>query len=351
MTTRELAAHLGGFLTGPGDRIVRSVAPIETAGPGEVTFLANRKYERFLETTRAGAIILDMRTHFEREDIAVIRVDDPYLGFARALRLFHPDTRPEGRTVHPSAVVHPTAVLGENIMIGATSVIAEGASVGDGTTIGAGVVIGDGVVIGKDCRIHPNVTILAGTRIGDRVVIHAGTTIGSDGFGFAPVEGRYEKIPQVGSVIIEDDVEIGANCAIDRGALSDTVIRRGAKLDNLIQIAHNVVIGEHTIIAAQSGVSGSTIVGNHVVIAGQVGIVGHIEIGDGVTVGAQSGVSKSLHGAGKIFRGSPANELHEELRQEAAMRRLPGLIRSVEELETRLRMLEETLTTLINERK
>ena len=186
-------------------------------------------------------------------------------------------------------------------------------------------------------------TVLDRCRLGDRVTVHAGTTIGSDGFGFAPHEGRYEKIPQVGFVVVEDDVEIGANCAIDRGTLGPTTIRRGAKLDNLIQIAHNVEVGEHTVIAAQAGISGSTVLGPHVIIAGQAGLVGHIEIGTRVTVGAQAGVSKDLEGEGKMYRGSPAREIHEELRLEAAMRQLPDLIRTVRRQDARIAELEAAL--------
>jgi len=340
ITLHDLAGAIDGAYTGPPALELRGVAAIEKAETGDVTFLSNRKYERFLASTRASAIILGADTKFDRDDVAVIRVKDSYFGFALALRAFHPPHQPERTVIHPSAVISGTAKLGANISVGPCAVIGEGAAVGDRSIIGAGTVLDAGVSIGRDCTIHPNVTILAKARIGDRVIIHAGATIGSDGFGFAPANGRYEKVLQIGGVEIGDDVEIGANCAIDRGALADTVIKRGTKLDNLIQIAHNVIIGEDTVIAAQSGVSGSTTGGDRVLIAGQVGLVGHIDIGDDVTIGAQSGVSKSLHGPGKTFRGAPADEIREELRREASVRRLPELIETVRELKQRLEELE-----------
>ncbi|MBI5646407.1 MAG: UDP-3-O-(3-hydroxymyristoyl)glucosamine N-acyltransferase [Ignavibacteriae bacterium] len=346
VTVHELAALLGGRYSGPGDVELRGLAPIDSAEQGDITFLANKKYDRFLATTRASAIILDETLPFLREDVAVIRVKDPYLSFALALRHFHPAPSPRETEIHPSAIIDPSARIGARVRIGAGVVVEAGAAVGDGTVLHAGAVIGEGVHIGEQCLIYPNVSILARASIGNRVIIHGGATIGSDGFGFAPAAGSYMKIPQVGSVVIGDDVEIGANSTVDRGALGDTIIRRGAKLDNLIQIAHNVIVGEDTVIAAQAGISGSTTLGSHVIIAGQAGLVGHIEIAENVTVGAQSGVSKSIMQPGKTYRGSPAHEIHDELRQEAAMRQVPDLIATVRTLEARLREAEEELRAL-----
>lgn len=343
MTLQQLADLIGASLEGDGALTVSGIAPIDQASPSQVTFLSNKKYERHLADTRAAAVIVADTFRMSRGDIATLRMKDPYLGFVRSLHLFHPAIAYDKPGVHPSAVLHETAVLGKDVTIAANAVLGEGVVMGDRSVIAEGVVLRKDVRVGEDCLLYPNVTVLDRCAIGNRVIIHAGTTIGSDGFGFAPEGKEYRKIPQVGAVRIEDDVEIGANCAIDRGALGDTIIRRGCKLDNLIQIAHNVELGENTVIAAQSGISGSTHVGTHVIIAGQVGIVGHIDIGDDVTVSAQSGVSRSLHGPGKVFRGSPAREIHEELRQEAAQRQLPELIQTVRALEQRLRQLEQQL--------
>jgi UDP-3-O-[3-hydroxymyristoyl] glucosamine N-acyltransferase len=343
-TLGELASRLDAELHGDADVIVHRLAPIETAANGDLAFVANKKYEKHLTDTLATAVIIGTNTQVARDDIALLRMTDPYLGFVSALRLFHPPTNYTARGIHPSAVIDTSARIAEDAAICAGAVIGRNVHIGRGSIIAEGVVIRDDCSIGDDVMLYPNVSVLDDCRIGNRVIVHSGTTIGSDGFGFAPHGTTYEKIPQVGTVEIEDDVEIGANCSIDRGTLGATRIRRGAKLDNLIQIAHNVDIGEDTVIVAQSGISGSTVLGRHVIIAGQVGVVGHIEIGDDVTVGAQSGVAKSLHGAGKIFRGSPAREIHDELRLEAALRHLPDLIKTVREQEQRIRALEKLIT-------
>jgi UDP-3-O-[3-hydroxymyristoyl] glucosamine N-acyltransferase len=338
-----LAEKLGATLEGDGDIVVHGLAPIESASSGDLTFLANKKYQKYLETTSASAVIISFETAMPRGDIAVLRMKDPYVGFVHALRIFHPPVRYAPAGVHPQSVIDPSAVIGDDVTIAAHAFIGKNARIGRGSVIAECAVVRDDVVIGEDCLIYPNVTVLDRTRIGSRVIIHAGTTIGSDGFGFAPVKDAYEKIPQVGFVIIEDDVEIGANSCIDRGTIGPTIIRRGVKLDNLIQIAHNVEIGEDTVVAAQSGISGSTTLGHNVIVAGQVGLVGHITIGDRVTIGAQSGVSKDLFGEGKLFRGSPAREIHDELRLEAAIRHLPDVIRLVNRQEARIAELEEAL--------
>ncbi len=338
-----LAEKLGATLEGDGDVLVQGLGPIESAVSGDLTFLANKKYQKYLETTAASAVIVSFETAMPRRDIAVLRMKDPYFGFTQALRLFHPPVRYAPAGVHPRCVVDPSAVIGDDVTIAAHAFVGKNARIGRGSVIAECAVIRDDVIIGEDCLIYPNVTVLDRTRIGDRVIIHAGTTIGSDGFGFAPVKDAYEKIPQAGFVIIEDDVEIGANSCVDRGTIGPTILRRGVKLDNLIQIAHNVEIGENTVIAAQSGISGSTTLGHNVIVAGQVGLVGHITIGDRVTIGAQSGVSKDLIGEGKLFRGSPAREIHDELRLEAAIRHLPDVIRTVNRQEARIAELEEAL--------
>jgi UDP-3-O-[3-hydroxymyristoyl] glucosamine N-acyltransferase len=342
-TLKDLAELLRGTFEGDAALELSGVAPIEHAAAGNVTFLANKKYARHIAGTGASAIILDAATACDRPGLAVIRVQDPYLSFARALQFFHPPAARLATALDATSCVHPEAVLGEGVYVGAHAVIERGARVGDRTAIHAGAVLTEGVSLGAECIVYPNASLLARAQLGNRVIVHAGATIGSDGFGFAPVGDTWEKIPQVGSVRIGDDCEIGANSAIDRGALGDTVLGRGVKIDNLVQIAHNVQIADDTVIAAQSGISGSTVIGRHVIIAGQVGVVGHIELGDGVTIGAQSGVSKSVEGPGKVFRGSPAHEIHDELKVEAALRRLPELLRSVRTLEAQVNALREEL--------
>jgi len=343
LTLRTLAEKLDAELQGDGDLVITALAPIEVAEHGQLAFVANKKYAKHLPHTRASAVILSLDLEITRDDLATLRMADPYIGFVKALRLFHPFIRYQPAGIHPSSVIHADAVIADDVTIAANAVVAAGVRIGRGSIISEGVVLRDGATVGEYCLLYPNVTVLDRCLIGNRVIIHSGTVIGSDGFGFAPHEGKYEKIPQVGNVVIEDDVEIGANCAIDRATLGSTTIRRGSKLDNLLQIAHNVDVGEDSVIAAQSGVSGSTVLGRNVILAGQVGLVGHIEIGDKVTISAQSGVAKSLHGPGKMFRGSPAREIHEELRLEAAMRHLPELIKTVRSQEQRIRDLEKLL--------
>lgn len=336
-----LAEKLGATLEGDGDAVITGLAPIESAGPGDITFLANKKYQKHIETTNATAVIVSPDMVIARDDLSRLRLPDPYFGFVQTLRLFHPAFRYDAPGIHARSFVDPSADIGDDVTIAAHAFVGPRVRIGRGSVIAEGAVIRNDVVIGEDCLVYPNVTILDRCTVGSRVIIHAGTTIGSDGFGFAPVDDRYEKIPQTGTVVIEDDVEIGANSCIDRGTIGPTIIRRGAKLDNLIQIAHNVEVGEHSVIAAQAGISGSTTLGHHVIVAGQAGLVGHIVIGDRVTIGAQSGVSKDLKGESKMFRGSPAREIHEELRLEAAVRHLPELIRTVQKQEARIADLEE----------
>lgn len=342
-TLSTLAEKLGATLEGDAGLMLSGLAPIELASSGQLTFLANKKYRKHIESTSASAVIVSPEMIVERSDLSLLRMTDPYLGFVQALRLYHPPTRYAEAGVHAQAFVDPTAVIGEDVTIAAKAVIGKRVRIGNGTVIAEGSVVRDDSEIGPNCLIYPNVTILDRTVIGSNVIIHPGVRIGSDGFGFAPAGDVYEKIPQVGSVVIEDEVEIGANSCIDRGTIGPTIIRRGAKIDNLVMIAHNVEIGENTLVVAQAGISGSTTLGRNVIVAGQVGLVGHITIGDRVTIGAQSGVSKDLIGEGKIFRGSPAREIHDELRLEAVMRHLPELIKTVHRQESRIAELEEAL--------
>lgn len=340
MKLSEIAKILNCELIGDGDVEIKRVAEIQNAVSGDITFIANPKYEKFFDMTRASAVIVAKNFNRRRDDLSLLVSDDPYFTFVRALKLLNPPVELLPPGIHPRAVIAESAVLGKNVRIGANAVIGERVKIGDNTVIMPGVVIGNDVEIGNDVLIYPNVTIYHGCRIGNRVIIHSGTVIGSDGFGFVPrPDGTYEKIPQVGIVVIEDDVEIGSNCSIDRATLGETLIKRGAKLDNLIQVAHNVVIGENTVIAAQTGIAGSTKIGKNCVLAGQVGIVGHIEIADRTTIAAQSGVSKSITEPGKVYFGYPAREHSVALRIEGAIRQLPELLREFRELKSKVEKL------------
>lgn len=352
MNLREIASLLNATVEAKAEAIeIKRVAKIEDAGEGDITFLANPKYARFLSTTRASAIIVsrtlsvEAREHGPRQP-ALVRVDDPYLAFLRVLAKFSPPRDPLPPGIHPTAVIHPTSSLGTGVRIGANAVLGERVCVGERSMIGQGVVLGDGVEVGTDSILHANVTVRDDCRIGSRVIVHSGTVIGSDGFGFAPKpDGTYEKIPQMGIVVIEDDVEIGANCAVDRATLGETRVKRGAKLDNLIQVAHNVVIGEHTVIAAQTGISGSTKIGAQCMIGGQVGFTGHIEIADRTKIGAQSGLHRSITEPGGTYFGYPALPQRESFRISAALTHLPDLLATVRELRAKIERLEEELST------
>ena len=263
--------------------------------------------------------------------------------------MFNPSITNVKKEIHPTAIISTTAKVGNNCTFGSHVFIGERVTIGDNVTILSNSVILEDTVINNDCFIHPNVTIREQTEIGARVIIHSGTVIGSDGFGFSPnANGKYDKIPQVGKVVLEDDIEIGANCCIDRATMGETRIKRGTKLDNLIQIAHNVIIGEDTVIAAQTGISGSTKIGNHCVIAGQVGTAGHITIADNTTIGAQTGITKSITTQGKTYSGYPAKEHNSAKKIEASIRQLPELIREVRDLKNKIIELESNTHNIGN---
>ncbi|HEU4364139.1 MAG TPA: UDP-3-O-(3-hydroxymyristoyl)glucosamine N-acyltransferase [Candidatus Krumholzibacteria bacterium] len=334
----ELADIVGGEVVGDGDVEIRGVAGIREAGPGEITFVANPRYAEFLAATRASAVI-------GGSDLSpvkpLIRIGNPYYAYLQVLSLFAADRAVRyARGVHERALVHPDAVLGADVAVGPFCQISAGARIGDRTTILAGTFVGEGCVIGSDCLIYPNVTIREGAEIGCRVILQPGVVLGSDGFGYAKNGSSHHKVPQIGRVVIEDDVEIGANSCVDRATTGETRIRRGTKIDNLVQIAHNVVIGEDSMLAAQVGISGSTEVGRNVVMGGQAGLAGHIEIGDRATIGAQAGVTKGV-AADKVVSGYPArdHELAKRLYAHTAM--LPALFERVRILEQRLRELEK----------
>lgn len=335
---KEIARRIGGVVVGDGETLITGICGIREAGPGHLTFVANPKYLHLLETSRASAVITARDVKPVR--LPAIQTDNPSLAFAKLAALIHPEVEQRPRGVSPRAVVGKGVRLGRGAAVQATAVIEDNAQIGDRTVIYAGCYIGARARIGNDCLIYPNVCVRERVEIGHRVVIHPGTVIGSDGFGFATVEGIHHKIPQIGTVCIEDDVEIGANVTIDRARFGRTVIGKGTKIDNLVQVAHNVVIGPNCIVVAQAGISGSTTLGKNVVLAGQAGVVGHIAIGDNVMVGAQSGVSKSVPANTNVW-GYPAKPLARAKRVNAAQQRLPELFEKVEELREKLARLEK----------
>jgi UDP-3-O-[3-hydroxymyristoyl] glucosamine N-acyltransferase len=330
----QIAMMIGGKVEGNADAAAGSFGKIEEAQAGQLAFLANPKYEEYLYTTGASVVIVNDALELKQAvTTTLIRVKDAYSAFADLLDKYQQIKTQQLSGIQQPVYIDVTAKTGDNVFIGAFAYLGEKVVVGDGTKIFPNAFLGNNVVVGKNCIIHPGVKIYHDCVIGNNVVIHAGTIIGGDGFGFAPLpDGTFKKIPQIGNVIIEDNVEIGSNTTIDRATMGSTLIKAGAKLDNLLQIGHNAEVGNNTIIAAQSGISGSTKVGNNVMIGGQVGIVGHITIGDGARVNAQSGVSKSLE-AGKTVTGSPAYDFTAALRSQAASRKLPDLEKRIYELE------------------
>lgn len=308
---------------------VSGVASILSASPHDLVFVEDEKHLPAAFESKAGAVITGTFAASVKSTHPILISDHPKLAFARAARLLNGNSSsadaPQG-TVHGTAVIHPSAKVGPSVRIEARAVIGERAQIGEGTTIGEGCAIGAGVVLGRHCQIYPNVSIYPGTTVGDRVIVHAGAVLGSDGFGYVRDRetGHYEKFPQVGRLVIEDDVEIGANATIDRGALDETRIRRGTKIDNLVHIGHNCQIGEDVVIAAQTGLSGSIVIENGVVLGGQVGIGEHARIEEGVMLGGQGGVlpNKVLRGKGVAFWGTPAQPLREYLKQLATLARL-----------------------------
>jgi UDP-3-O-[3-hydroxymyristoyl] glucosamine N-acyltransferase len=339
-TLKQIAEFLNGELVGDGDVVVTGICGIKEAREGDITFLANPRYLPLLETTGASAVITSRE--IESASKPIIRTDNPSLAFAKVVSLAAPAEIRHPKGIHPSAVIAKGVSLGKDVAIGACAVVEEGSSIGDRTVIYPGAYIGYGAKIGCDTLIYPNVSIREETVVGDRVIIHSGTVIGSDGFGFATIDGVHHKIPQLGIVVIEDDVEIGANAAIDRARFEKTVIGKGTKIDNLVQIAHNVVIGKHSIIVSQAGISGSTVIGNGVTLAGQAGLVGHITVGDGAIVAAQAGVTKSIP-PNTMVSGYPAKPHDVAKRVNACVQNLPKFYRIVDELKAKVKELESRL--------
>jgi len=335
-TLAELAEFVGGCAIGDADQIISDAAPFENAGPEAITLARTAKYLNRIDRLQAGAVIVP--EDFNRSGINLLQAPNPYAAFARISALYHPAEKlPVG--IHPSTVMGEYTECGDDAAIGPMTVVGNHVRIGKRATIYPGVIIGDHVTIGDDVRLYPNVTILARCRLGHRVTIHAGSVIGSDGFGFAPDGEQYQKIPHTGIVVIDDDVEIGASNTIDRGTFGKTHIKSGVKTDNLVHIAHNVTVGENTVLVAQVGIAGSTTLGRHVVLAGKVGVAGHIQVGDYVMVGGQSGIAGDIP-AGQVISGSPSMPHKTWLRVQRIIPRLPELRKKITSLEKRLRRLE-----------
>lgn len=344
-TAAQIAMIINGTVEGNPEAAVHSFGKIEEAQPGQLSFLANPKYEEYLYSTKASLVIINAAQELkEPVQATLIRVADAYSAFATLLTKYQEMATQKLTGIQEPSYISKSAKLGQQVFVGAFTYIGENVVLGNNVKVFPNTFIGDNVKINDNTIVHPGVKIYHDCIIGKNVTIHAGTVVGSDGFGFAPqADGSFKKVPQIGNVLVEDFVEIGANATIDRATIGSTVIKSGAKLDNLIQVAHNVEVGNNTVIAAQAGVSGSTKIGNNVMIGGQAGIVGHIQIADGSKINAQSGVSKSIKTPNAAVTGSPAFEYTSALRSQAVSRKLP-------ELEKRIKELEQLVKQLLTEK-
>jgi UDP-3-O-[3-hydroxymyristoyl] glucosamine N-acyltransferase len=344
-TAKQIAELINGKIEGDPEVAVSSFGKLEEATEGQLAFLANPKYEEFLYTTKASIIIINTSLEIEKKiDATLIRVPDAYSSFAVILTAYSEMARANLTGIQEPSFIASSAELGENVFVGAFAYLGNNVKIGNNVKLYPQVYLGDNVTVAENSILYPGVKIHHDCVIGKNVCIHAGCVIGGDGFGYAPqADGSFKKIPQIGNVVVEDNVEIGANTTIDRSTLGSTMIKDGAKLDNLIQVAHNVEIGMNTVIAAQSGVSGSTKIGKNVMIGGQAGIVGHIVIADGTKINAQSGVAKSIKVPNTAVTGSPAYDYGHALRSQILSRNLP-------ELEKRIKQLEQTIEQLKKER-
>lgn len=348
ISLKDVADLVGGKIFGDSSCEITNVSKIHESKKGDLTFLYLPSYQKFLSTTQASAILIKPEFEKVNDNISYVEVENPEKAFQKIIKeYFSYDIELKG--IDDSASIDISAKLESNVAIGKNVVIAEECSIGTGSKIFHNSVLMKNVTVGNNVLIYPNVTIRENCVVGDNVIIHSGTVIGSDGFGYSPrKDGSYDKIPQIGNVIIENDVEIGSNVSIDRAAIGSTIIRKGTKIDNLVQIAHNVEVGDNTAISSQSGIAGSTKIGKNCVFGGQVGIVGHVEITDNVMIGAQSGVSKGISKPGKYF-GSPAKELGTTLRIEGHIRNLSEYAKKIKQLEKKLEELEKKLNQNNNE--
>jgi UDP-3-O-[3-hydroxymyristoyl] glucosamine N-acyltransferase len=339
-TLGELAEYIGGRLCGDPNIVIRSASTLGRAREGDISFLVNRKYQKQLRTTKASAVIVGKE--ITESSVPLLIVDDPYYAFMQIMVLLHGYRRHKKTGISPRASISDSAKIGVDCNIHDFVIIADEAKIGDGCVIYPGVFIGQGVQIGNDSIIYPNVTIYDGCKIGNRVIINSNSTIGEDGFGYATYKGIHYKIPQIGTVVIEDDVEIGACCGIERGTLGDTIIGQGSKLGDLITIGHGTKIGPHCLLVAQVGIAGSTTLGHHCVVGGQVGIVGHIAIGNNVTIAAQAGVVKNIPD-GQVVLGAPAIEANQGKRAYSMIQYLPEMRQNIRNLQNQIEQITSSV--------
>lgn len=351
-SAKQIATYLNGSLIGDESTMVNNFATIETAKKDDLSFLSNPKYTHFLYESQAGIILVNKDFDIEKQTNAtIIKVDNAYEALARLLNIVQ-SQQPKKNGISKSAHIEPTATIGDNVYIAPFVYIGEGAIIADNVTIDASAYIGDKAVVGKNTQIHTGVKITHNCTVGENCILQAGAVIGADGFGFAPKsDGSYEKIPQMGNVIIEDNVEVGANTTIDRATFGSTIIRKGVKLDNLIQIAHNVEIDENTVIAAQTGIAGSTKIGKHCTLAGQVGVAGHIEIADNCIFAAQTGVANSVKKPNSIKQGYPAIDIATFRRATVVYKNLPELQKSIYQLNKEIDTLKKHIETSPSQQK
>lgn len=341
-TAEQIANVIGGRVEGNKDAKVHTFAKIEEGTEGAISFLSNPKYTHYLYNTKSSIVIVNEDVELEKDvDATLIRVPNAYESIAKLLQIYEA-SKPKKTGVAPQAYIAPSAKLGNNCYVGPFAYVGEGAEIGDGCQIYPHAVVGDNVKVGSNCIFYPNTTIYQGCKIGNNVTIHAGSVIGADGFGFAPGADGYDKIPQIGIVVIEDNVEIGANTCVDRSTMGATVIHKGVKLDNLVQVAHNVEIGENTVMSAQVGIAGSTKVGSWCMFGGQVGIAGHITIGDKTFLGAQSGVPGSLKGGEELI-GTPPMNPRQYFKSQAIFRRLPDMYKDLNDAKKKIEELNEKI--------
>lgn len=341
-TAEQIANVIGGRVEGNKDAKVHTFAKIEEGTEGAISFLSNPKYTHYLYNTKSSIVIVNEDVELEKDvDATLIRVKNAYESIAKLLQIYEA-SKPKKTGVAPQAYIAPSAKLGNNCYVGPFAYVGEGAEIGYGCQIYPHAVIGDNVKVGTNCIFYPNTTIYQGCKIGNNVTIHAGSVIGADGFGFAPGADGYDKIPQIGIVVIEDNVEIGANTCVDRSTMGATVIHKGVKLDNLVQVAHNVEIGENTVMSAQVGIAGSTKVGSWCMFGGQVGLAGHITIGDKTFLGAQSGVPGSLKGGEELI-GTPPMNPRAYFKSQAIFRRLPDMYKDLNDAKKKIEELNEKI--------
>ena len=341
-TAKQIATYIGGEIVGNENATVNTFAKIEEGVEGALSFLANPKYASYIYETQSSIVLVNSDFVPERPvQATLIKTANAYESLAKLMALYE-SVKPKKTGVSPMASVATSATIGQNVYIGPFVYIGEQAVVGDNTVIEANTSVGDGVIIGSDCILYSNVTIYHDCKVGNRCILHAGSVVGADGFGFAPGANGYEKIPQIGIAVLEDDVEIGANTCIDRATMGATIIKRGVKLDNMVQVAHNVVVEEHTVMAAQSGIAGSTKVGRWCMVGGQAGISGHIKIGDQVKVGGHSGVTNNVQD-GKSMMGYPAFEHAQFARASVIFKKLPEMYREMDTLKKEIELLKQQL--------